>query len=330
MEHRKQSSLSRILDHAVDAVRLVGSGAIDAARSDGGRAVSRSHLRRRANRSVGDNKKREASLAFVFDFGGGPWTGRPQGTKVNQTQPLPETIEQLFRKRGHVLVTGFELSTRFPFGFFRHRRRLRSREVDIVVYPKPQRVADELHLLPLFTGQSASFRRGFGHDLLMLRDYQQRDDLRHIDWKATARARRLTVREFTAEDERRMTILLDTRLTEDIDPENFRIRFEHGVIQAASLVKHFIDERAEVSVVLGNESTTFGQGLEHLYVCLRKLALVQPDRQTSGDRELERMVDTATARDGRGSDTNYLIILTASERGSIPPNVWRRAYVIFL
>jgi len=67
-----------------------------------------------------------------------------------------------------------------------------------------------------------------------------------------------------------------------------------------------------------------------LYVCLRKLALVQPDRHTSGGRELERMVDVATARDGRGSDTNYLIILTASERGSIPPNVWRRAYVIFL
>jgi uncharacterized protein (DUF58 family) len=251
-------------------------------------------------------------------------------TYIPHRAAAEQTIEQLFRKRGHVLVTGFELSTRFPFGFFRHRRRLRSREVDIVVYPKPQHVADELHLLPLFTGQSASFRRGFGHDLLMLRDYQQRDDLRHIDWKATARARRLTVREFTAEDERRMTILLDTRLTEDIDPENFRIRFENGVIQAASLVKHFIDERAEVSVVLGKESTTFGQGLEHLYVCLRKLALVQPDRHTSGGRELERMVDAATARDGRGSDTNYLIILTASERGSIPPNVWRRAYVIFL
>jgi uncharacterized protein (DUF58 family) len=251
-------------------------------------------------------------------------------TYIPHRAAAEQTIEQSFRKRGHVLVTGFELSTRFPFGFFRHRRRLSSREVDIVVYPKPQPVADELHLLPLFTGQSASFRRGFGHDLLMLRDYQQRDDLRHIDWKATARSRRLMVREFTAEDERRMTILLDTRLTEDIDRENFRIRFENGVIQAASLVKHFIEERAEVSLVVGNESTAFGKGLEHLYICLRKLALVQPERETSGDRELERMVETATTRDGRAGDTNYLIILTASARGNIPPNVWRRGYVIFL
>jgi uncharacterized protein (DUF58 family) len=251
-------------------------------------------------------------------------------TYIPHRAAAEQTIEQLFRKRGHVLVTGFELSTRFPFGFFRHRRRLRSREVDIVVYPKPQPVADELHLLPLFTGQTPSFRRGFGHDLLLLRDYQQRDDLRHIDWKATARAHRLTVREFTAEDERRMTILLDTRLTEDIDRENFRIRFESGVVQAASLVKHFIDERAEVSLVLGADPTPFGTGLEHLYTCLRRLALVQADREPSGDRELERMVESATARDGRGGDTNYLIILTASARGNIPPNVWRRAYVIFL
>ena len=69
-------------------------------------------------------------------------------------------VEQLFPKRGHILVTGFELSTRFPFGFFRHRRRLKTREVDIVVYPKPQPIPDELHLLPLFTGQRTSFRRG--------------------------------------------------------------------------------------------------------------------------------------------------------------------------
>src|SRR5207237_5356453 len=155
-----------------------------------------------------------------------------------------QRIEQLFPKRGHVLVNGFELSTRFPFGFFRHRRRLTARDVDIVVYPKPEPIADELHLLPFQTGQPASYRRGAGQDLLLLRDYQPRDELRYIDWKATARARRLTVREFAAEDERRITIMLDTRLTRDIDKENFRIRFESGVILAASLVKHFVAERA--------------------------------------------------------------------------------------
>ena len=240
-----------------------------------------------------------------------------------------QSIEQVFPKRGQVRVDGFELSTRFPFGFFRHRRRLRARDVDIVVYPKPEPVADELHLLPLYTGQTASFRRGAGHDLLMLRDYQPRDEPRHVDWKATARTRRLTVREFTAEDERRTTVVLDTRLTEDIDEENFRIRFEGGVIQAASLVKHFIDERAEVRLILGEERGRFGTGQEHLYACLRRLALVSPTHAFDAGSWPRELLDAAALPE-YSADGNYLLVLTTAARGSIPPEIWRRAFVIYL
>jgi uncharacterized protein (DUF58 family) len=240
-----------------------------------------------------------------------------------------QSLEQVFPRRGHVLVNGFEISTRFPFGFFRHRRHLGARDVDIVVYPKPEPVADELNLLPLNTGQTPSLRRGAGHDLLLLRDYQPRDDLRHIDWKATARSRQLTVREFTAEDERRITIVLDTRLTDDIDEENFRIRFESGVTQTASLVQHFIDERAEVSVVLGMERGRFGTGQDHLYACLRRLALVQPYLAPGPTSHLQEMLDSATRSEHR-VEANYLVVLTTATRGSIPPNIWRKSFVIFL
>jgi uncharacterized protein (DUF58 family) len=240
-----------------------------------------------------------------------------------------QSLEQVFPRRGHVLVNGFEISTRFPFGFFRHRRRLGARDVDIVVYPKPEAVTDELNLLPLHTGQTPSLRRGAGHDLLLLRDYQPRDDLRHIDWKATARSRQLTVREFTAEDERRITIVLDTRLTDDIDEENFRIRFESGVTQTASLVQHFIDERAEVSVVLGMDRGRFGTGPEHLYASLRRLALVQPMLAPGLVSHLQEMLDNATRSEHR-VEANYLVVLTTAARGSIPPNIWRRAFVIYL
>jgi uncharacterized protein (DUF58 family) len=240
-----------------------------------------------------------------------------------------QSIEQLFPRRGHVVVNGFELSTRFPFGFFRHRRRLSARDVDIVVYPKPEPVTDELNLLPLLNGQTPSLRRGAGQDLLLLRDYQPRDDLRHIDWKATARSRQLTVREFTAEDERRITIVLDTRLTDDIDEENFRIRFESGVTQTASLVQHFIDERAEVCLVLGMDRGRFGAGPEHLFASLRRLALVQSTRTPGRSLDLQDLLDNANQLEYR-EDANYLVVLTTAARGSIPPNIWRRAFVIYL
>ena len=240
-----------------------------------------------------------------------------------------QRVEQLFPNRGHVLIDGFELSTRFPFGFFRRRRRLRARNVDIIVYPKPEMISDELHLLPMYTGRLASSRRGAGHDLFSMRDYQPRDDLRHIDWKATARSRKLTVREFTSEDERRITIVLDTHLANEKDEEleqDLRERFEGGVVQTASLVKHFIDERAEVRLVLGNDVGPFGSGREHLYRCLRRLALVLPSNEGDGEAEanLKRNMNPDTV------EHDFAILLTAASPGSIPASIWRTSHVIYL
>jgi len=229
-----------------------------------------------------------------------------------------QKVDQLFPRRGHVLIDGFELSTRFPFGFFRRRRRLRARNVDIIVYPKPEVIGDKLHLLPMYAGRIPALRRGAGHDLFSMRDYQPQDDLRHIDWKATARSRRLTVREFTSEDERRITIVLDTRLSRGAGgdlPE----RFERGVVQAASLIKHFIDERAEVRLVLGDDVGPFGSGTEQLYRCLRRLALVAPS-------DSEGLADVSWNL----VEQDYSILLTAAAPGSIPANIWRTSHVIYL
>jgi uncharacterized protein (DUF58 family) len=238
-----------------------------------------------------------------------------------------QRVDQLFPHRGHVLIDGFELSTRFPFGFFRRRRRLRARNVDIVVYPKPEIISDELHLLPMNAGRTASLRRGAGHDLFSMRDYQPQDDLRHIDWKATARSRRLTVREFTSEDERRITIVLDTSVPSNADDPTDE-RFERGVVQAASLLKHFIDERAEVRLVLGDEVGPFGSGIEHLYRCLRRLALVSPVRSDIESSAKAAVRRSATAN--RQLEPDYAILLTAAPPGSIPAPVWRTSHVIYL
>jgi uncharacterized protein (DUF58 family) len=241
-----------------------------------------------------------------------------------------QRVEQLFTERGHVLITGFELSTRFPFGFFRFRRRLRARDVDIVVYPKPVPVGDDLHLLPAYAGRMPSLRRGIGQDLFSLRNYQPKDDLRHIDWKATARSRNLTVREFTAEDERRITIVLDTRQLPQSNLEGFSQRFEAGVIQAASLLKHFIDERAEVRLMLGNELGPYGSGLKHLYQCLRRLAVVSPQKQGGEVAQANSVLDPETVKDEMVFDEDYAIVLTTAPPGSIPAKIWRASHVIYL
>ncbi len=280
---------------------------------------------------------------------------------------VEQRVEQIFPQRGHVLITGFELSTRFPFGFFRLRRRLSARQVDLIIYPKPEPAGDELHLLPMNAGRITSARRGTGHDLYSLRDYQAQDDMRHIDWKATARTRRLIVREFAAEDERRVHIILDTRLHEEADGHGDRsvkdgdrevergpnvgrdravqhskerneevksgdalaARFERGVTVAASLTAHFIDERAEVRLTLGTEAGRYGVGREHLYASLRRLALVAPDSSAAND-EPPAAHWQRLAPQSREASGNHVILLTTAAPGSIPSNIWRTSHVIYL
>jgi uncharacterized protein (DUF58 family) len=163
-----------------------------------------------------------------------------------------------------------------------------------------------------------------------LRDYQPQDDLRHIDWKATARSRRLTVREFTAEDERRVTIALDTQMMSETDETDFNSRFERGVTLAASLLSHFIDERAEVRLVLGQETGRYGFGREHLYACLRRLALVAPESVAATEGAAHHEGASAVREDEPMADAHYVILLTTASPGSIPSNVWRTSHVIYL
>jgi uncharacterized protein (DUF58 family) len=138
----------------------------------------------------------------------------------------------------------------------------------------------------------------------------------------------LTVREFTSEDERRITIVLDTRLPGEAT-EALRERFERGVVQTASLLKHFIEERAEVRLVLGDEIGPFGSGSEQLYRCLRRLALVQPLEGSAPDTfEIDTTTRTSVTRDTVEHD--YAILLTAASPGSIPANIWRTSHVIYL
>jgi uncharacterized protein (DUF58 family) len=278
----------------------------------------------------------------------------PRRAKVEQR------VEQTFERRGRVTVTGFEISTRFPLGLFRLRRRLRARDVEIVVYPKPERVGDELHLLPADAGRLESPRHGAGYDLHSLREYQPHDDVRRIDWKATARARRLIVREFNAEDERRVHVALDTFVETGVGTRkdnpadktgaaggsigegkgddaggsekagqtaDAAERFESAVERAASLVAHFIEERAEVRLTAGDEESRYGVGREHLYECLRRLALVVP---RSAAHDSTRRLEFWQRLAPHSSDGGHVILITTAPRGTIPAELWRKSHVIHL
>ena len=63
----------------------------------------------------------------------------------------------------------------------------------------------------LLSGRHASRLRGRGLDFEELRQYHAGDDVRNIDWKATARLKRPQVRVYTEERERPVLMLVDQR-----------------------------------------------------------------------------------------------------------------------
>ncbi|MGH9821590.1 MAG: DUF58 domain-containing protein, partial [Pyrinomonadaceae bacterium] len=259
---------------------------------------------------------------------------------VPRKSAVEEKITHVFENRGRFLIKDFELSTRFPFGFFRHRRRLPARETELIVFPKLAEFDHDLEDLVLESGRLVANRRGLGQDLLALRDYQPNDDLRRIDWKATARSRSLTVREFAAEDDRRFTIFFDTRMATD-DSTEFSLRekieaeqsetgdirsegFEHGVSVAAALLTRFSEDQADLRLFIDGAAGEKGSGTRHLYNCLKQLAAVEANfcdaTDASGAWELPESFD------GTLDETHTFLVTSINY--VLPPELTEKLRVI--
>ena len=241
---------------------------------------------------------------------------------VPRRDTVENKVEHIFQHRGRFIIKDFELSTKFPFAFFRHRRRLSAQEAEIIIFPRIASVEEDLKDLPLEVGKLVANKRGMGQDLLALRDYQPMDDLRRVDWKATARTNRLIIREFSAEDDKRVTIIFDTRFIKDekekkkslrqrIEEEQKGVRssierFENGVSKTASLLTHFTEEQAEIRLIIDEEGGEFGIGREHLHLCLTRLATVEAKLSDTLENESFEK-NLAEILDERDNSHNFLI-----------------------
>ena len=249
--------------------------------------------------------------------------------------------KHVFPNRGRFVIKDFELSTKFPLGVFRHRRRLPARETELIVFPKLADLDLDHDDAPLEAGKIVAAKRGSGQDLLALRDYQPNDDLRRIDWKATARTRHLIVREFSAEDDKKVTIFLDEfvppddgkklTLREKLEAEQVgenpvrSERFEQAVSIAASLLSHFTEEQAEVRLVAAGAAGEFGIGSRHLHDSLKRLAILDPRFTESADPsgEMARLGELI-----RGSENSHTYLITATDVSRFPAEIVQKSNLI--
>jgi len=260
---------------------------------------------------------------------------------IPRRDSVENKVERIFPHRGRFIIKDFELSTRFPFGFFRHRRRLSAQETEIIIFPHLAPISEETIDLPLEVGKLVTQKKGLGQDLLSLRDYQPMDDLRRVDWKATARAQRLIVREFSAEDDKKMTVVFDTRLSQESGEKTLTLReqikaeqsgkksapeseqFEKGIGIAASLLAHFTEEQAEIRLVVDNETGEFGIGRQHLHQCLKRLALVDPTFDETTEFSGEALEEIFTER-----ENSYTFFVTNKLEEELSDEIVQKAKIV--
>ncbi|MGC2323022.1 MAG: DUF58 domain-containing protein [Terriglobales bacterium] len=216
-------------------------------------------------------------------------------------------VELRFERRGRYQQESFGIATRFPFSFLVKTRRIALAR-EIIVYPPVEPPDEMFEILPMITGEFEAFVRGRGHDLYRIRDHMPEDSARYVDWKASAKAMSLKVREFTREDERKLRIVFDNP-PPGVVPE---AAYEKAVALAASLGWHFAEEPTELSFAAPGYN-----GADDIYEFLRYLALVEP---RAGESVLDHLLLT----------DDYNVILTARPQGTIPTRLWTCSYFVFM
>ncbi|EAP97423.1 hypothetical protein JNB_18173 [Janibacter sp. HTCC2649] len=118
-------------------------------------------------------------------------------------------------RRGDRIADRVTVRLRGPLGLAARQASLEVPGRLRVLHPFPSRkhIPSRLAVLRQLDGRAAMRTRGQGTEFDSLRDYVEGDDVRSIDWRATARRQALVVRTWQPEQHRRIVIVLDTSRT---------------------------------------------------------------------------------------------------------------------
>jgi len=225
---------------------------------------------------------------------------------------VTQHVELTFPRRGRYSQEGFRVSTKFPFGFLKKTREVPAQQ-KILVLPSVRPTEQFARILPLVSGEVESYFRGHGHDLYSIRDYQESDTVRHVDWKASARSGQLKVREFTREDDRRVVLVFDARvlaLTDEIATQ-----FEKAVDLAACLAWHFAEAGTQMEFRTNDFETAMGSASDVVFRALESLALVEPKPV----EEPGKALTPAWATPASTHASAFHIVVSCLPRGSVIP-----------
>jgi len=203
-------------------------------------------------------------------------TQPPRAVGIPPRAAVREQVPVVPLRRGRETggVGGFVVDSMGPLGLGRHRARLPV-PWDVVVYPPLVSVRLRASVAEALRRRDAGTKpiRKLGEGRLFesLREWVPGDDLRHIDWKATARRGKVITRLYEAERRQQVLLVLDTGRLMTADVAAGVARLDFAVQAALELAYAAAQHDDNVGIM------TFADGVQHF---------VAPERGRAGVRRV--------------------------------------------
>lgn len=161
-----------------------------------------------------------------------------------------------------------------------HDRTFPSEDI-ITVIPRSEDIR-KLKISPrktrMWFGQIRSRRAGIGTDFWGIKEYHSGDELRQINWKASARFDRLFCNQFEGERSGDAIIILDARKESDVGLAH-KSTVESGIRAAVSVAAKILESRNRVGLVIQRDVLDWvypAYGRKQLYKIIDALVQVRP------------------------------------------------------
>ena len=198
----------------------------------------------------------------------------PREVSVPADGDKRETLSVIPLRRGREESGGFVVDSTGPLGLGRRRARI-DLPWEVIVYPPLVSVRLRASVAQARRrrdpGLKAIRELGEGRLFESLREWVPGDDIRHIDWKATARRRKVITRQYEAERRQQVLLVIDLGrlMTADIAGGVARLDF---VVQAALELAYAAAQHDDDVGIM-----TFADGVQHF---------VAPQRGRAGVRQV--------------------------------------------
>ena len=156
-------------------------------------------------------------------------------------QTVPATF--LFRRRGIAHLAALDSYTRYPFGFFLKKRRVKISS-EVVVFPAllPDGVRERFRSIS--GEETASNRAGIGTEIHSFREFVRGDSLRHVYWKKSASIGRWIMKQTELDAGRALHVVVDPYKPRAASDE----AFEEMISGAATLIFHAVRRGLDVTL----------------------------------------------------------------------------------